>query len=178
MLKVQLNSWWAECGGVVERQGYCQSAQESWLKRDSLEREKEMLMHFDNLLLSVLASDIFPVCRDQVCKSLDRVRFRTLIQFLRGLWTMLFRWTRPFDQHRWTGPRSCLKVDSCFIETAKRHHGFANLCRPAGLVASRWFQAELADAMQSGWNAIVVPCWLTLAFCLTSRIVELEFVWW
>ena len=85
MLKVQLNSWWAECGGVVERQGYCQSAQESWLKRDSLEREKEMLMHFDNLLLSVLASDIFPVCRDQVCKSLDRVRFRTLIQFLRGL---------------------------------------------------------------------------------------------
>jgi len=27
--------------------------QESWLNRDSLEREKEMLMHFDNLLLSV-----------------------------------------------------------------------------------------------------------------------------
>ena len=60
MLKVQLNSWWAECRGVVKRQG-CQFAQESWLKRDSLEREKEMLMHFDNLLLSVLASDIFPV---------------------------------------------------------------------------------------------------------------------
>ena len=32
-------------------------SQEEWLKRDSLEREKEMLKHFDNLLLSVPASD-------------------------------------------------------------------------------------------------------------------------
>lgn len=31
--------------------------QESWLMRDSLEREKEMLRHFDNLLLSVRSTD-------------------------------------------------------------------------------------------------------------------------
>ncbi|CAK8997190.1 unnamed protein product [Durusdinium trenchii] len=32
-------------------------SQEEWLKRDSLEREKEMLKHFDNLLLSVQSTD-------------------------------------------------------------------------------------------------------------------------